>query len=473
MSTASKAGPGQRPPQNGNDRLDSWKEIAAHFGRGITTLQRWEREESLPVHRLQHDKQGSVFAYREELDAWWSSRRAEDEKSREFLTIRIRRRTLAVSAALALGVAVAGAAAVIVSLRPQPANLCRHPADLGNNRITAFAEFDGRLYAIYHRPATGGRWAVQSIDDPAKGAGNAVVYRGDAHVESIVGSVRGLYTVLFHPTTRTWSAYRSDGGRDLAGGVTASLEYSGDARVDALAAFGDGIMTALSGSAKDDPCGIYFSPYGKRLAATSDSQRRYNGRYRVDRMAVFRGGLMTAFVDERSGVSQGIYFSRTGSYPGVVNGDTAVVASPLTTGVQVERLVETSRGIVAAFYNPGSRRNWGIYLSPDGHTLAGGGRTWRTYEGPSRSDAILGYGDGIITASYDPFTGNSTGIYFSPDGRNLGGGGSTIRTYSGPLRVSALARFHDGVVGAFFDPKTGEGRGMSFSRDGRGFPDPR
>ena len=93
---------GQRPPQNGNDRLDSWKEIAAHFGRGITTLQRWEREESLPVHRLQHDKQGSVFAYREELDAWWSSRLAEDEKSLDFLTIRIRRRTLAMSAALAL-----------------------------------------------------------------------------------------------------------------------------------------------------------------------------------------------------------------------------------------------------------------------------------------------------------------------------------------------------------------------------------
>jgi len=56
-------------------RLDSWKEIAAYLGRGIRTVQRWEREEGLPVHRLAHDKRGSVYARREELAAWWESRR--------------------------------------------------------------------------------------------------------------------------------------------------------------------------------------------------------------------------------------------------------------------------------------------------------------------------------------------------------------------------------------------------------------
>src|SRR5207249_9472999 len=35
-------------------RLDSWKEIAAYLGRGITTVQRWEQKEGLPVHRLPH-----------------------------------------------------------------------------------------------------------------------------------------------------------------------------------------------------------------------------------------------------------------------------------------------------------------------------------------------------------------------------------------------------------------------------------
>ena len=56
-------------------RLDSWKEIAAYLGRGIRTVQRWEREEGLPVHRLAHEKRGSIYARREELAAWWESRR--------------------------------------------------------------------------------------------------------------------------------------------------------------------------------------------------------------------------------------------------------------------------------------------------------------------------------------------------------------------------------------------------------------
>lgn len=61
------------------DRLDSWKEVASYLNRGERTVQRWEREEGLPVHRLTHQKQGSVFAYKEELDAWWESRRARLE----------------------------------------------------------------------------------------------------------------------------------------------------------------------------------------------------------------------------------------------------------------------------------------------------------------------------------------------------------------------------------------------------------
>jgi Tol biopolymer transport system component len=59
-------------------RLDSWKEIASYLGRGIRTVQRWEREEGLPVHRLDHAKRGSVYASRRELTAWWESRRRPD-----------------------------------------------------------------------------------------------------------------------------------------------------------------------------------------------------------------------------------------------------------------------------------------------------------------------------------------------------------------------------------------------------------
>jgi Tol biopolymer transport system component len=68
------------PPEHPPDepRLDSWKEIASYLGRGIRTVQRWEREEGLPVHRLDHVKRGSVYASRRELTAWWESRRRPD-----------------------------------------------------------------------------------------------------------------------------------------------------------------------------------------------------------------------------------------------------------------------------------------------------------------------------------------------------------------------------------------------------------
>lgn len=56
------------------DRLDSWKEIAAYLRRDVTTVQRWERREGMPVHRHVHDKVGSVYAFRTELDAWSKSR---------------------------------------------------------------------------------------------------------------------------------------------------------------------------------------------------------------------------------------------------------------------------------------------------------------------------------------------------------------------------------------------------------------
>ncbi len=63
--------PSERPLE---DRLDSWKEIAAYLKRDVTTVQRWEKREGMPVHRHLHDKMGSVYASRAELDAWMSAR---------------------------------------------------------------------------------------------------------------------------------------------------------------------------------------------------------------------------------------------------------------------------------------------------------------------------------------------------------------------------------------------------------------
>ena len=52
-------------------RLDSWKGIAAYLNREVRTVQRWEKDQGLPVHRRAHnDGRPFVFAYESELDAW-------------------------------------------------------------------------------------------------------------------------------------------------------------------------------------------------------------------------------------------------------------------------------------------------------------------------------------------------------------------------------------------------------------------
>jgi TolB-like protein/Flp pilus assembly protein TadD len=62
----------ESPPSG---RLDSWKEIAAYLNRDVTTVQRWEKKEGMPVYRHVHDKRGSVYALPEELNAWRGNRR--------------------------------------------------------------------------------------------------------------------------------------------------------------------------------------------------------------------------------------------------------------------------------------------------------------------------------------------------------------------------------------------------------------
>ena len=56
--------------ENARGRLDSWKSIATHFGRGERTVRRWEAELGLPVRRMPGSAKGRVFAMVDELEAW-------------------------------------------------------------------------------------------------------------------------------------------------------------------------------------------------------------------------------------------------------------------------------------------------------------------------------------------------------------------------------------------------------------------
>lgn len=70
---ASRESPPHRDEQARSRRLDSWKEIAAFFDRDERTVKRWEKERSLPVHRLPGGARGRVFAFTDELSAWMHS----------------------------------------------------------------------------------------------------------------------------------------------------------------------------------------------------------------------------------------------------------------------------------------------------------------------------------------------------------------------------------------------------------------
>jgi|SRR5437868_1398082 len=50
--------------------LNSWKEIADYMGRGVRTVQRYERDLRLPVHRPAGKSRSAVIAFADEIEQW-------------------------------------------------------------------------------------------------------------------------------------------------------------------------------------------------------------------------------------------------------------------------------------------------------------------------------------------------------------------------------------------------------------------
>jgi len=105
--------PDRTPPaaeNSGDERLESWKEIAAYLKRDVRTLHRWEAQEGLPIRRHLHRERGSVYAYKSELDSWRDNRRAVLERPDSAVEAKGRTGALRLAAALAgLAVLLAGA----------------------------------------------------------------------------------------------------------------------------------------------------------------------------------------------------------------------------------------------------------------------------------------------------------------------------------------------------------------------------
>jgi Tol biopolymer transport system component len=140
-------------PGSPGERLNSWKKIASYLKRDVSTVQRWERREAMPVHRHLHDKGGSVFAFRSELDEWWEGRRvrlASDEGSESEsavlpeATVPLWRTRLRVA-----GLAIAAVAAILAAiaflflgpLRRAPDHLWLDP--LAQARVLRLTDFAG------------------------------------------------------------------------------------------------------------------------------------------------------------------------------------------------------------------------------------------------------------------------------------------------------------------------------------------
>ena len=57
------------------DILNGWKEIANYLGKGVRSVQRYERDLGLPVHRISGRSASAVLAIKAELDHWINSTR--------------------------------------------------------------------------------------------------------------------------------------------------------------------------------------------------------------------------------------------------------------------------------------------------------------------------------------------------------------------------------------------------------------
>ena len=173
------------------DRLDGWKAIANHLGRDIRTVQRWERSEKLPVHRHEHLKQASAYAYRSELDRWLREQSAA-EKDQTPPPMGSPRFPLARWSVVA-GVSVLGTALLLALLARNAGVSVRDTADplayqglaqgqalYGARRYNEAVEALGR--AVSRDPNYGAAWALLAktyarLAQPAWGGGPAMAAR--------------------------------------------------------------------------------------------------------------------------------------------------------------------------------------------------------------------------------------------------------------------------------------------------------
>jgi hypothetical protein len=189
-----------------NHRLNSWKEIAAFFGKDERTVKRWESQRGLPVHRLPGGTRATVFAFTAELDQWLRSGRPTAGTSASSgdppgvfpIVDRPRRHSLRLAA---LGVvAIVAIAALTLSLSRQTDTMAGAPFAGSVSPIAAHQPppeaRDLYLKGVYH-------WNTRSPDglQQAVDLFNEAIARDPLYAEAYVGlansyNLLSQYTVL-------------------------------------------------------------------------------------------------------------------------------------------------------------------------------------------------------------------------------------------------------------------------------------
>src|ERR1700691_3106789 len=234
-------------------RLDSWKKIAVHFNRDVTTVQRWERREGMPVHRHVHDKQGSVYAFRAELDAWWESRRGKlpdsgDSAPEPFLGpppemqatgfIRMIKRPLGMAAAVAAVLLLVYAA---LRFGNSAGEMWRNP--LANATLTRLTDWPGIEQAA--EISRDGRWASFLADHD----GQMDAWLTQIGSGSYRNLTRGGHIELLNPSIRTLG-FSADGSLVTLWTRSSDGSHSEDIKVMATPTAGGELSDFLPGAAE-------------------------------------------------------------------------------------------------------------------------------------------------------------------------------------------------------------------------------
>ena len=140
------------PEPHNTDKLESWKEITAYFGRDVRTVQRWERA-GIPIRRYALGKKNSVYALKTELQTWFEAMRSlgtaefapasTPAPAKEEVRNVVHGRILSVKAVIAcVAICVFGMGVWLVAVRPSPDTMHRtSPARIFVNAISKSTSF--------------------------------------------------------------------------------------------------------------------------------------------------------------------------------------------------------------------------------------------------------------------------------------------------------------------------------------------